>query len=1012
MNQEPVKLDLASIRARLDGSTGKHYWRSLEELADTDGFRYFLEREFPRLASEWEDGPGRRKFLKLMGASLALAGLTACTKQPAEQILPYAKAPEEVVPGKPLFFASAMPMPGGALPILVESHMGRPTKIEGNPEHPASGGATDIHAQASILGLYDPDRSQTLTFEGQIRPWPAFVNAIKSQLSTQQPKQGSGIRFLTESFSSPSLAAQVQAILKEYPAAKWHTWEPAGSGGARIGAQMAFGGPVNTYYRFDEAEVIVSLDSDFLCSGPSAVRYANDFMARRRVRQGRAEMNRLYAVDSFPSNTGAKADHHIAMKASDVERFAFALAAALGVPGVSAPALDERQSKWISAAAKDLKAHGGAGVVVAGNYQPPAVHALAHAMNAAIGAVGRTVVHTDPLEANPVEPVTSLRELAQDIDRGAVDLLVVIGANPVYDAPADLGFRQRLLKVPTRVHLGLYADETAQLCQWHVPQAHYLEMWSDARAYDGTVSIVQPLIAPLHRGRSPYEFLGVFMNEGGDRAPYDMVREYWQANRGALTSGTAPARPAQAGPERSPAQVAEFDPWWRRSVHDGFIANTALPARTVTASTGWISVYQPRQATGGMEVAFRPDPYLYDGRFANNGWLQETPRPLTRVTWDNVAHLSAATAQRLRLQNEDVVELRYQGRSVRMPAWIMPGHADDSVTVHLGYGRARAGRVGSQVGVNVALLRSSASPWFDGGLELRKTGERYPLAVTQGHHVMEGRELVRSATLDEFKQNPRFAQKHDPPPGLTLYPEWNYPDNAWGMVIDQTACVGCNACVVACQAENNIPVVGKDQVQRGREMQWLRIDRYYEGPLDHPETHFQPVLCMQCENAPCEVVCPVAATTHSSEGLNDMVYNRCVGTRYCSHNCPYKVRRFNFFLYSDWENPTVALQKNPDVSVRSRGVMEKCTYCVQRINNARIEAEKENRPIRDGEVVTACQATCPTKAIVFGNIKDPESQVAQLKKEPLNYGLLADLNTRPRTTYLADLRNPNPELEA
>jgi molybdopterin-containing oxidoreductase family iron-sulfur binding subunit len=474
------------------------------------------------------------------------------------------------------------------------------------------------------------------------------------------------------------------------------------------------------------------------------------------------------------------------------------------------------------------------------------------------------------------------------------------------------------------------------------------------------------------------------------------------------------AAPAQAtAPQRTP-DTSGFDAWWRKAVHDGFIANSALPPRSLNASTAWIASYRPPEASGGMEIVFRPDPYLYDGRFANNGWLQETPRPLTRITWDNAAHMSPRTAERLRLQNEDIVELRYQGRSLRLPAWIMPGHADESVTVHLGFGRTQAGRAGNGAGGNAYQLRTAAAPWQGSGLEVRKAGGRYRLAVTQGHNLMENRHLVRSATLAEYRQNPEFAQEivESPPKGLTLYPDWKYEGNAWGMVIDQTACVGCNACVVACQAENNIAVVGKDQVERGREMQWLRIDRYYEGPLDQPATHFQPVLCMHCETAPCEVVCPVAATVHSSEGLNDMVYNRCVGTRYCSHNCPYKVRRFNFYLYSDWENPSIALQKNPDVTVRSRGVMEKCSYCVQRINSARIEAEKENRPVRDGEVVTACQATCPTKAITFGNINDPESEVARLKKQPLNYGLLADLNTRPRTTYLASLRNPNPELEA
>jgi molybdopterin-containing oxidoreductase family iron-sulfur binding subunit len=1045
MNKEPVKLDLASIRKRLEAATGKQYWRSLEELAETEGFEYFLQREFPRLASEWDDGPGRRKFLKLMGASLALAGLSACTKQPTELIMPYVRAPEEVVPGKPLFFATAMPAPGGASPVLVESHLGRPTKVEGNPEHPASLGAAGIYAQASILGLYDPDRSQTLTFEGEIRAWPSFLTALKSELSTQKTKNGAGLRLLTESSFSPAFGSQMQALLKEYPGAKWHVWEPADLQGVRAGAQLAFGSPVNTYYRFDQAELIVSLDADILGNGPASVRYARDFAERRRVRHGHAVMSRLYAVESSPTLTGAKADNRLTMRAAEIEGFAFALAARLGVAGVTANPPEGPQAKWIDVLAKELQAHKGTSAVVPGEYQTPAVHALAHAINAALGNSGRTVVHTDPLEQNPVNPIDSLRELIADIDAGAVDLLAIIDANPVYSAPADLGFRERLLKVPLRMHLGLYHDETGRLCHWHIPKAHYLEAWSDVRAYDGTVSIVQPLIAPLYRGRSPHEFLTAF-TERPDTSGYDLVREYWGANRGSLGGGAVKPQPAPGAASANPASArsaaplptaattppgaasanpasaapvagqpaGDFEIWWRRAVHDGFIANSALPARNVTASTAWLSGYQAPQPASGLEIVFRPDPYLYDGRFANNGWLQETPRPLTRITWDNAAHVSPKTAERLRLQNEDVLELRYQGRSLRLPAWIMPGHPDESLTVHLGWGRERAGRVGNQAGFNVNAIRTSNAPWHASGLEVRKTGARYPLAVTQGHHLMENRHLVRAATLEQYKNDPHFAHKvaHEPPKGLTLYPEWKYEGYAWGMTIDQTACVGCNACVVACQAENNIPVVGKEQVIAGREMHWLRIDRYYEGPLEDPETYFQPVLCMHCETAPCEVVCPVNATTHSSEGLNDMTYNRCVGTRYCSHNCPYKVRRFNFFLYSDWDNPSVALQKNPDVTVRSRGVMEKCSYCVQRINHARIEAEKENRAIRDGEILTACQATCPAQAIVFGNINDPNSQVARLKKEDLNYGLLTDLNTRPRTTYLASLSNPHPELEA
>jgi molybdopterin-containing oxidoreductase family iron-sulfur binding subunit len=714
----------------------------------------------------------------------------------------------------------------------------------------------------------------------------------------------------------------------------------------------------------------------------------------------------------------------------------------LGIAGASAQG-DERQRRWAAAIAKDVKAHAGACVIVPGDYQTAAVHALAHAMNQALGNTGKTVLHTEPLEANAAEGgAAPLRELVKDLEAGTVELLAVMGVNPVYSAPGDLGLRQKIMRAKLRVHLGLYADETAQLCHWHIPEAHYLEAWSDARAYDGTVSIVQPLIAPLYRGRSKHEFLAAF-TERAEASGYELVREFWRANRGGL-GRSAPGRPAAAGAaadtsrsanlasqpggmaagaqaQPTPAQTggappadSEFETWWRRAVHDGFIAASAAPARNATASTGWLAGYQAPQAGGGLEIIFRPDPYLYDGRFANNGWLQETPRPLTRLTWDNAAHMSPRTAERLRVQNEDLVEIRHQGRTLRMPAWIMPGHPDEAVTVHLGWGRTRAGRVGSNAGFDVNPLRNSAALWHAAGAEVHKTGGRYALAVTQGHHLMENRHLVRSATLEEYKKDPEFAHKvgHEPPKELTLYQEWKYDGYAWGMVIDQTACVGCNACVVACQSENNIPVVGKDQVVRGREMQWLRIDRYYEGPLENPDTYFQPVLCMHCETAPCEVVCPVNATVHSSEGLNDMTYNRCVGTRYCSHNCPYKVRRFNFYLYSDWENPSIALQKNPDVTVRSRGVMEKCTYCVQRINNAKIEAQKEDREVRDGEILTACQATCPTQAIIFGNINDAASQVAQARKEHLNYGLLAELNTRPRTTYLAALANPNPELEA
>jgi molybdopterin-containing oxidoreductase family iron-sulfur binding subunit len=596
---------------------------------------------------------------------------------------------------------------------------------------------------------------------------------------------------------------------------------------------------------------------------------------------------------------------------------------------------------------------------------------------------------------------------------GRVELLVIIGGNPVYTAPADLRFAEHLGKVGTRVHLSLYDDETSALCHWHIPEAHYLESWSDTRAYDGTVSIVQPLIAPLYNGKSAHELLAVLIDQP-NRSDYDIVREHWQNQH---SSGTLPTVTQQS-----------FEQFWRTALHEGFIAGTASAAKRLALKTDWMtsdSGLRTPDSSQSLEIIFRPDPTIYDGRFANNGWLQELPKPLTKLTWDNAAMVSPATARRLGLSSTtgwrggehgtiytDIVELEYRGRTVRAPIWIVPGHAEDCVTVHLGYGRTQAGKGGTGVGFNAYALRLSDAAWFGPGLTLRKTDERYPLACTQFHHNIEGRDLVRSTSLEEYRQHPAFAQEgHESARNPSLYPKDEYPGYAWGMAIDMTTCIGCNACVVACQAENNIPIVGKTEVMHGREMHWLRIDTYHKGDSANPETYYQPLPCMHCENAPCELVCPVAATTHSAEGLNDMVYNRCVGTRYCSNNCPYKVRRFNFFQYADWDTPSLKLLRNPDVTVRSRGVMEKCTYCVQRISRARIEAEKAGRPIRDGEIVTACQAACPAQAIVFGNINDPNSRVSQLKAEPRNYGLLAELNTQPRTTYLAAIRNPNREIE-
>jgi molybdopterin-containing oxidoreductase family iron-sulfur binding subunit len=997
MSDADKKMDLAGIRARLEGARGREYWRSLEELAAKPGFRDLLDQEFPRQAIGWgedeDHSEGRRSFLKTMGASLALAGLAACTRQPTEHIMPYIRQPEELIPGRPLFYATATTLSGTANGVLAESHEGRPTKIEGNPEHPATLGACDVFSQASVLQLYDPDRSQALTYNGDIRTWGGFFGAMREALAQQKLKNGAGLRILTETVCSPTIASQMAAIQKLYPAMKWHQWEPAGPHSARAASTAAFGTPVNTYYDFLKANVVVSLDSDFLASGAASLRYARQFAARRRVRDDQKTMNRLYVVEPMPTPTGSKADHRLPLRAGDIEEFAWAVATSLGIAHGPTQGDNHDIYKWAGPIARDLQRNKGASLVIAGDQQPPAVHALAHAMNAALGNVGQTVFYTDPIEANPVDQLASLQDLVKDLDAGAVDLLLIVGGNPVYNSPVEMGMRDRIQKAAVRAHLSLFEDETSEVCQWRLPEAHYLEAWGDARAFDGTVSIQQPLIQPLYNGRSVIEILQM-LTDSPELSSYEVVKGYWAQQH---TGG-------------------DFEGWWRRAVHDGIVPNTAAPVRTVAVKAEALgSPSQHPRLEGKLEIIFRPDPAVYDGRFANNGWLQEMPRPVTKITWDNAAIMSEADGHRFGVATADMVELTYQGRTLRAPVWLQPGHISGSVTVHLGYGRTAAGKTGNGVGFNAYGLRTGSALWHDVGLEVKKTAGSYLFASTQMEYALDTRRhIIHEGELGEYLKNPESVHEgaEVPPRTLTLYPEWKYEGYAWGMAIDLTACTGCSACVVACQAENNIAVVGKDQVRRGRHMNWLRVDTYYNGDSAEPVIHNQPRPCMQCENAPCELVCPVQATNHSSEGLNDMVYNRCVGTRYCSNNCPYKVRRFNFFLFSDYETPSLKLLHNPDVTVRSRGVMEKCTYCVQRINAAKIDSERENRKVRDGEIQTSCQASCPTEAIVFGDINDPNSRVSKMKADKLNYGMLVDLNTRPRTTYLAALHNPNPEIEA
>jgi molybdopterin-containing oxidoreductase family iron-sulfur binding subunit len=1013
------KLDLAAVRAKLRQKTGKQYWRTLEEISGDPHFEELLHREFPRQASEWDEAVDRRDFLKLAAASLAFAGLAGCNGQPDQLIVPYVKQPDGMILGKPQYYATAMPFGADAVGVLAVSHEGRPTHMTGNPDHPSSLGGTDVITQASVLNLYDPDRAQTVSQTGEIRTWADFLGAAQTMASAAKSQNGAGFRILTGTITSPIVAAQIENVLKQIPGSKWHQWEPAGSDSARDGAKLAFGRYVNTVYHPDKADVILSLDSDFLASGPGHIRYMKEFYRRRKLSGPGDSLNRMYVVEPTPSVTGATADHRLPLRSSEVEQFARALAAKLGLGGNGA--LSGAASKWLDAVAADLQSHKGTSLVVAGEFQPAEVHALAHAINAALNNVGTTLHYTEPVEASPVNQLESFTELCADMYAGKVETLIIIGSNPVYDAPHNFDFTSKLQKIANSVLLSSHFDETAEYVKWHIAESHFLETWGDARAFDGTISVIQPLIAPLYRTHSAFEVLGAFTDKPGVTA-YDAVRDRLKAAAGSTD------------PEK----------FWRKTLNDGVVANTAFAPITVALKFNPAGLPAAKSVPAEQyEFIFRPDPNVYDGRYANNGWLQELARPVTKLTWDNAALMSARTAEKLGLTQKtvsrggehgqiatNVIDISISNSKVSAAGWILPGQADGVVVLPLGYGRQHAGYTGTNKGFNAYMVRTSDAMWSTsaGADAIKNTGAEYPLACTQYHFQMEGRKILSEGTLEEYRKNPAFAHEGDETPKSkddSLYQAFSYDGYAWGMAIDLNSCNGCNACVIACQSENNIAVVGKDQVMRGREMHWIRIDRYYaelqtesgdpSGPdydvLANPKTFFQPVPCQQCENAPCEQVCPVGATVHSSEGLNDMVYNRCIGTRYCSNNCPYKVRRFNFLRFQDWETPSLKLLRNPEVTIRSRGVMEKCTYCVQRINNARIEAEKQNRPIRDGDIVTACESACPSEAIVFGNANDPSSRVAKLKAQQRNYSILGELNARPRTTYLAAVRNPNPDLE-
>lgn len=986
-----------------DLTTGARYWRSLDELARSPEFERFLQGEFPQVRDEKSAGVSRRKFMSLMGASLAFAGLAGC-RRPVERIIPYVTQPEEVTVGVPDVYATTMPFGLESFGLLVECHEGRPTKIEGNPAHPSTLGGSNSIIQASILGLYDPDRSKRVLQNPAERTWDGFVLFWRELRVNFAATGGEGLVVLSPSFASPSLARLRQQVLSEFPNARWLGYDPISRDNSyqlRPGSNAADSRLIPTY-DLSKASVILALDSDFLYTEPDSIRNSLAFADGRRVSSPADEMNRLYAVESSYTLTGANADHRLRIKSASVGHFALALLSELRSRGlnVKIPEIEYNDrryedNEWLRAVASDLLAHRGRSLVIAGNNQPAWVHAVATAINDALGNIGSTVSFVEPADAFLPRQSDLTDWIGDRAGAGSANTLVILGGNPVFDAPADLRFDEILKKFSHAIHISQHVDETSTLCEWHIPETHFLESWGDACTIDGAASLIQPMIEPLNGGHSVFELANLIAT-GRDERGYDIVRQTWQSRWGLL----------------------DFEKKWRDALRDGVIKEAANVRLEFVPDVSSLSLLienglQQHPSGDGIEIAFRTSPSLYDGRFANNAWLQELPDPITKLAWDNAAVISPASAAKLGVENEDVIEIDSAGQRVELPIWIVPGTADDSIALTLGYGRTAAGSVGNNVGSNVYSLRRISGLGFASGVTVTKTGQKHELANTQDHGSMEGRPIVLEATLDEFSRNPRFAKEMvEHPPLQSLWKDHEYDEGyQWGMTVDLNACIGCGACTTACQSENNIMVVGKDQVRRGREMHWIRVDRYFSGSADSPQIVHQPVACQHCETAPCEQVCPVAATVHDREGLNVMVYNRCIGTRYCSNNCPYKVRRFNFFNYISKMPETIKMAQNPDVTVRSRGVMEKCTYCVQRISASKMKAKQEHRTVGGDEVVTACQQACPTKAIQFGNIRDAASRVTRLKASDRNYELLAELNVRPRTSYLAKIRNPNPALE-
>ena len=988
---------------------GQQYWRSLAELEGTPELDVLLYNEFPEHREQLSDPLSRRRFFQLMGASVAFAGLTqvGCRRWEQDHIVPLSERPDDYIPGVPKVYSTAMELGGIGTGLRVTAYDGRPIKIEGNPNHPFSGGATSAFAQASILELYDPDRSQGVARRGkggQAQPakWDDFESFVRGIPSNAR------VRVLSEATSSQAVARLRIKLQERFPSARWVDYEPLSTDSDLQGTAMYFGEPMRPLYHLDKVSTLVTLDSNLLVDHPAAMRNAADFAKRRRPDSG--QQIRVWSIESAFSHTGAVADHRLPLRSELVLPFVMALEAKLGrgAPPSAEFLKDAKISQFLDVLADELSHSGphAPGLLVAGPSQPPQVHAIVARLNARLGAHGVTYLRAQGV--SPLPPVLGIKNLVTEMRSGSVDVLLILGGNPVFNAPADIKFSEALSKVKTSVHLSPYEDETSVQCSWHIPRAHYLEAWGDTRTYDGTISITQPVIEPLHGGRSVIELLGLFAGLG-------------------LQSGRKLVRDT-------------FSDWtdarWRQTLHDGYAHNSQFaPVRI--AGREFASPSLTASQTGGIkpdksqvEVVFTSSSHTYDGRFANNGWLQETPDFLTKVTWENAALIGPSTASALGIENDTKVKITVGSATMSVAVYVMPGQAPYSIALALGHGRTHAGNVGGHKERNIApagfdtyRLRSSEALYIATGATVQSTGQVHKLANVQDHWKIDtlGRKaiekraskFIRSGTEAQFKKDPTFAQKPPAFPAKSLFKEHEYPKNKWGMATDLGKCTGCNACMVACQAENNVPIVGKREVMRSREMHWIRIDRYFTGEPDDPRIAHQPMVCQQCENAPCEQVCPVGATIHTDEGLNDMVYNRCVGTRYCLNNCPYKVRRFNFLDYHQFNDARTRIRKllfNPEVTVRSRGVMEKCTFCVQRIETAKIRAKNDRRSLQDGEIQTACQQSCPTGAIVFGDLNDKESEVSKLQSSPRAYAMLADLHIKPRNKFLAAIRNPNPKL--